>query len=65
MRSAAYSCTTSPLDAAAQIAAPRAWPSSRVDCGLTLTNTFSTVATCGRVARITSDSDSRIVPSRW
>ena len=29
-------------DAAAQMAAPRAWPSSRVDCGLTLTKTIST-----------------------
>jgi hypothetical protein len=28
----------------ALIAAPRAWPSNRVDCGLTLTNTFSTAA---------------------
>ena len=34
--------------AAAQIAAPRAWPSSRVDFGLTLTKTCSTAAHCGR-----------------
>ena len=33
------------------IAAPRAWPSSSVDCGFTLTKTISTTATCGLVLR--------------
>ena len=39
---------------AAQIAAPRAWPSISVDFGLTLTNTFSTATCSGRCCAITS-----------
>ena len=38
----ATSCATSPVSAA-----PRAWPSSNVLCGLTLTNTISTAAQSG------------------
>ena len=34
-------------EAVAQIAAPRAWPRSNVDCGFTLTNTFSTATSTG------------------
>jgi hypothetical protein len=33
--SAVYSATGRPAITAAQIAVPRAWPSSNVDCGLT------------------------------
>ncbi len=49
--SAVYSATGSPASTAAEIAAPRACPSSSVDCGLTLTNTFSTATSVGPVAR--------------
>jgi hypothetical protein len=35
------------FDGISEVAAPRAWPSSRVDWGLTLTKTISTVATSG------------------
>jgi len=44
---AVYSPTGRPVDTRAVMAAPRAWPSSRVDWGLTLTNTFSTAACSG------------------
>jgi crossover junction endodeoxyribonuclease RuvC len=44
---AVYCDTGKSDDTSAVIAAPRAWPSSRVDCGLTLTNTISTVAASG------------------
>ena len=47
--SAVYSATGRPASTAAQIAVPRAWPSASVDCGLTLTNTFSTATSAGRV----------------
>ena len=49
--SAVYSETGSVASTAAQIAAPRAWPSSSVDCGFTFTKTFSTATSTGRVAR--------------
>src|SRR6185503_9904170 len=62
--SAVYSATGSPAITAAQIAEPRAWPSASVDCGLTLTNTFSIATSCGRLAAITSPRPSRIVFSR-
>ena len=42
-------CTGKPASTAAAIAAPRAWPSSSVEFGLTLTNTFSTATSVGRV----------------
>ena len=42
-----YSATSRSAPTSAVIAAPRAWPSSRVECGLTLTNTFSMAAQCG------------------
>src|SRR5471032_634490 len=42
--SAVYSATLSSASTSAQMAAPRAWPSSKVDCGLTLTKTFSMAA---------------------
>jgi hypothetical protein len=42
-----YSATGSFAVTSAAIAAPRAWPSSSVDCGLTLTKTISTAACCG------------------
>src|SRR6218665_1889929 len=42
--SVVYSATGKWLATRAVIQAPRAWPSSRVDCGLTLTNTISTAA---------------------
>src|SRR6218665_1688534 len=45
--SAVYSATGKWLATKAVIQAPRAWPSSRVDCGLTLTNTISTAAASG------------------
>ena len=51
--SAVYSLTGKPASTAAEIAAPRAWPSSSVDCGLTLTKTFSTATSVGRCAPIT------------
>ena len=44
---AVYSATGSPAVTSAASAAPRAWPSSRVDCGLTFTNTISTTACSG------------------
>ncbi len=49
------SCTT-----AAQIAVPRACPSSRVDCGLALTKTFSRAICSGRHSAITSFKPSNI-----
>jgi hypothetical protein len=49
-----------PAQTAAQIAAPRAWPSSSVDSGLTLTNTFSTATWSGACSAITSLRLSRI-----
>ena len=52
--SAVYSMTGSSASTAAEIAAPRAWPSSSVDCGLTLTNTFSMATSVGRCRAITS-----------
>ena len=45
--SAVYSATGNPPDTSAARAAPRAWPSSSVLCGLTLTNTISAEAHCG------------------
>ena len=48
---AVYSATGRPASTAAAIAAPRAWPSSSVECGLTLTNTFSTATSVGPLAR--------------
>ena len=50
---------TLPACTTAQMAAPRACPSSRVDWGLTLTNTFSIAVCTGRCAAITSASPSR------
>jgi hypothetical protein len=44
---AVYSATGRFAVTSAAIAAPRAWPSSSVDCGLTLTKTISTAACCG------------------
>jgi hypothetical protein len=46
--SAVYSATGRPPATSAASAAPRAWPSSNVLCGLTLTNTISTDAASGR-----------------
>src|SRR5207237_10102698 len=57
---AVYSATGRPAMTAAQIAVPRAWPSARVDCGLTLTKTFSTATWTGACAAITSARPSRI-----
>ena len=45
--SAVYSDTARSVDTSAVSAAPRAWPSSSVDCGLTLTKTISTEAQVG------------------
>ncbi len=45
--SAVYSATVTLLDTSPVIAAPRAWPSSSVLCGLTFTNTISTEAQVG------------------
>ena len=45
--SAVYSATGRPPDTSAASAAPRAWPSSSVLCGLTLTKTISTDAHVG------------------
>ncbi len=45
---AVYSATSKSAPTNAQIAAPRAWPSNSVDCGLTLTKTFSIAAQSGR-----------------
>jgi hypothetical protein len=61
---AVYSETGSPHATAAQIAAPRACPSSNVDCGLTLTNTFSTATCPGRCSAMTSLKLSRIALRR-
>src|SRR3990170_4144499 len=58
--SAVYSDTGRPAITAAQIAVPRACPSARVDCGLALTNTFSTATSRGACAAITSFRPSRI-----
>ena len=44
---AVYSATGSPPDTSAASAAPRAWPSSSVLCGLTLTKTISAQAQSG------------------
>jgi hypothetical protein len=44
---AVYSATGRLAFTSAVSAAPRAWPSSRVDCGLTFTNTISTAAASG------------------
>ena len=44
-----YSLTGSPASTAAAMAAPRAWPSSSVECGLMLTKTFSTATSVGTV----------------
>ena len=44
---AVYSATASSCETSAESAAPRAWPSSSVACGLTLTNTISTEAQVG------------------
>ena len=44
---AVYSATGRSQDTAPQMAAPRAWPSSRVDWGLTLTKMISTTAWSG------------------
>ena len=49
---------------AAEIAAPRACPSSSVDCGLTLTKTFSTATSVGRCCAITVARSRRITPRR-
>src|SRR5688572_14633559 len=62
--SAVYSATGRPASTAAQIAVPRAWPRARVDCGLVLTNTFSTATCPGAWASMTSFSPSRITLSR-
>ncbi len=62
--SAVYSATGSPASTAAQIAVPRAWPSASVDCGLTLTNTFSTATSAGPCAAMISFRPSRIAFSR-
>ena len=48
--SAVYSCTASALSASAHSAAPRAWPSSRVEAGLVFRKTISSAATSGRVS---------------
>src|ERR1041384_4956305 len=53
-----FTCT------AAQIAVPRAWPSARVDCGLTLTNTFSTATSSGPCAAMIWFRPSRIALRR-
>ena len=45
--SAVYSATASSSATSADSAAPRAWPSSSVDCGLTLTKTISIEAQVG------------------
>lgn len=45
-------------------AAPRAWPSSRVEAGLTLTNTCSTAASVGWCRRVTSAMPSRMARMR-
>src|SRR5258707_14734693 len=50
----------SPARTAAQMAVPRAWPSASVDCGLTLTNTFSTATSPGPCSAMISPSPSRI-----
>ena len=44
--------------------APRAWPSSRVDWGLTLTNTISTEDTSGSYRAATSVMPSNKIFSR-
>src|SRR6185436_11088587 len=62
--SAVYSATGRPAITAAQIAVPRAWPSSSVDCGLTLTKTFSIETSCGRFDAMISAIPSRMHLSR-
>src|SRR5581483_4288035 len=62
--SAVYSATGRPAITAAQIAVPRAWPSSKVDCGFTLTKTFSIATSTGPCSAITSRRPSSSTFSR-
>src|SRR5581483_6365438 len=60
----AYSARLRPAPASAQIAAPRAWPSTMALETLRLTNTDSTAASCGAYSRIRAPSSLRICSSR-